>query len=162
MARLPHPVRPNFSWLQGALILATARDLVTPECQFRTRSDGVYHQLRRVLNIRKWKRSFWFNKALKKNRLRTAQGSVVSKKDEKKPWLFSGALASNDNIAFYRKMLRTDAIVCNLSKFKANVKISRAQNPQNKKSGAGTILSPILKNDCDGVQDFGVRTIAVP
>jgi hypothetical protein len=78
MARLPDPVRPNFSlWLQGALILATAGDLVIPECQRRTISDGVYHRLRQVLNINGCETSLWFNKNFKKTGL-DRYGGVLS------------------------------------------------------------------------------------
>jgi hypothetical protein len=88
MARLPNPVRPNFSlWLQGALILATAGDLVIPECQRRTLSDGVYHRLRRALNIRKRQRSFWFTKVLKKP-AQNGTGECCLKKRWKKDLTF--------------------------------------------------------------------------
>jgi hypothetical protein len=78
MARLPDPVRPNFSlWLQGALILATAGDLVIPECQRRTISDGVYHLLNRALNINYCETSLWFRKNFKKTGL-ARDGGVLS------------------------------------------------------------------------------------
>jgi hypothetical protein len=38
-----HPFRPNFKWLQGALIPLKTGDLVIPECHNRTLMDGVNH-----------------------------------------------------------------------------------------------------------------------
>jgi hypothetical protein len=51
-------------------------------------------------------------------------------------------------------MLKIDSIVCNLSKFKANVKVTLSQTPQTKKSRAGNILSPILENDFGSAQNI--------
>ena len=85
MARLPDPVRPNFSlWLQGALILATAGDLVIPECQRRTISDGVYHLLNRVLNVNCCEISLWFRKNFKKP-AQAGMEECCLKKDQKRP-----------------------------------------------------------------------------
>ena len=57
-------------------------------------------------------------------------------------------------------MLRIDSILCNLSKFKANVKISLTRTPQTKKSRAGMILSPILKIDSDSAQNINTWNTA--
>ena len=88
MARLPHPVRPKLTlWLQGALILVAARDLVIPECQSRTPKDWVGHLPRRALNLRNGDRLFWFRN-VEKNCAKQ-DGEVLSKKSDEKILAFS-------------------------------------------------------------------------
>jgi len=46
-----HPFRPNFKWLEGALIPLTKGDLVIPDCHNRTQRDGVNHLFSQAVGI---------------------------------------------------------------------------------------------------------------